>query len=276
MQAAESIYPLDESHPNYGRWKRAVDTSVHRGELVCDILSDVMQLEGAEVLDIGCGVGGTSVALHNANANVTAVDRNPARLDALRKQCPEIQSRIADAEHLPFESGSFDAAVLQDVIEHTAAPRDVIMEIARILRPGGWLYLSTPNRNSLLNFFSDPHFGLPGISVLDSSDIRKVLHRLRPEDAERDDLAELLPLDALQALLHGAGLEINLMQRFVLRSMFEHPERVVWSRMHLSILRMAKLLGLPGLANLIVNDRTGFINAFVSPSWYIVARKESE
>jgi hypothetical protein len=46
---------LDAAHPNFSRWKRAADSAVQRGELVCDILESAISLRGKQVLVAGCG-----------------------------------------------------------------------------------------------------------------------------------------------------------------------------------------------------------------------------
>jgi len=51
---------------------------------------------------------------------------------------------LADAHRLPFKNESIDAVLCEALIEHVADPRLVISEINRILKPGGWIYLSAP------------------------------------------------------------------------------------------------------------------------------------
>jgi len=51
----------------------------------------------------------------------------------------------ADATRLPFTSGCFDGVFCSNMLEHTPAPTEVIAEIARVLRPGGWGWISWTN-----------------------------------------------------------------------------------------------------------------------------------
>jgi 2-polyprenyl-3-methyl-5-hydroxy-6-metoxy-1,4-benzoquinol methylase len=53
---------------------------------------------------------------------------------------------VGDVAALPFADGSFDVVVCTEVIEHVAAPRRAVGELARVLAPGGTLVLTTPNR----------------------------------------------------------------------------------------------------------------------------------
>lgn len=270
----ESVYALDTAHPDYPRWQRAIDQARLRGEAVCDAIALHCDLRGAVVLDAGCGVGGSSAALNARGADVIAVDRDPARLEAVRHALPDIDVEEADLEALPYPDDSFDAIVLQDVLEHVAAPSEVLAELARVLTPQGVLYLSTPNRQSLANVVSDPHFGLPFVSLYSRPRLREVLKRKRPADAWRDDLAQLLSFDELTGLLHASGLQPTLHNRFMARRLFEQPRAVVWSDMHLRAVDVLRRSGLHRLVTDLVSDDAGFYNTWIAPSWYLVCTKD--
>ena len=70
---------------------------------------------------------------------------------------------FAPAEALPFRDETFDAAVGGDVIEHVGDAQKTIAEAHRVLRPGGRLFLATPNRHSL---GLEPHVGVWGVGFL--------------------------------------------------------------------------------------------------------------
>ncbi|MCB2205554.1 class I SAM-dependent methyltransferase [bacterium] len=265
---------LDTAHPDYPRWKRAAENAVLRGSLVCRLLSEAIPLREARVLDAGCGVGGTSIALADAGADVTAVDRNPARLTMLQENQSRIEAEAGDLTSLRFADRSFDAAVLQDVIEHVTDPQLVLREMARVLRPSGILYLSTPNRNALPNLVADPHFGLPLVSRKSREELRPILRRRRPSDADRDDLAQLLSAEQLSALLGNAGFSWRYVNRAAAKQLFTHPETVVWSDMHLRIVRALRATGLQYPLRVLVRDTPGIFNRWLNPTWYILARKE--
>ena len=74
---------------------------------------------------------------------------------------------------LPFSNHSFDLIIIQDVIEHIESTSDFYSEIKRVLKSNGAIYLSTPNKYSIFNLFSDPHFGLPLVSTLKRDSIKK-------------------------------------------------------------------------------------------------------
>lgn len=273
MLSTEPVFALDASHPNYVRWQRAIDTSLQRGHMVCDLLSEFVTLSDCTVLDAGCGVGGTSMVLHERGADVIAVDRNPARLEALERQSPDIDMEEAELEALPFPDESFDCIILQDVIEHVRDPQAVLNEAARTLLPEGILYISTPNRQSLLNYVSDPHWGLPFAARMNREKLRGYLTKRRPDDAARDDLAQLLSYSDLEGLLASVHLEPVLLQRQVVDIMFTDPRKVVWSDLHLNSVKFVQWCGMDKVVRYLINDEPGLVNTWLSPSWYMVCRK---
>jgi SAM-dependent methyltransferase len=96
-------------------------------------LQDRIRLDGARVLDLGSGHGSSGLALEGTGAFLVSVDRHP-----LGGPHPV----VADAARLPLADGSVDGVLCSNLLEHVASPPAVIAELARVLRPGGWLYLS--------------------------------------------------------------------------------------------------------------------------------------
>jgi len=101
---------------------------------------------GAEVLDVGCGLGFFSERLQAAGARVTASDIGPGLLDRTRTRvgCECVQAdALSLTEH--FGKNRFDFVLSSECIEHTPDPRLALRQMASVLRPGGWLAVSTPN-----------------------------------------------------------------------------------------------------------------------------------
>jgi SAM-dependent methyltransferase len=98
---------------------------------------------GPEVLDAGAGQGTLSAKLAALGFEVTSSDASPTAVAVLREHAPGPVIE-ADVTSLPFESQSFDAAVLGEVLEHVEDDRGALEEIARVLRPRGVLALSVP------------------------------------------------------------------------------------------------------------------------------------
>ncbi len=100
------------------------------------------RIKGGDVLEIGTGAGyGVEIIAPRAT-HFVSIDKHPPRLDDLPSNCEIIKGV---APKLPFASGSFDYVVSFQVVEHIEADSEFIAEIARVLRPGGELIISTPN-----------------------------------------------------------------------------------------------------------------------------------
>jgi ubiquinone/menaquinone biosynthesis C-methylase UbiE len=100
------------------------------------------------VLDAGCGGGGMPLSLAEEAASVVGIDivdrfRNAGTTLAADKGLTNLHFAQADGTSLPFRNGSFDAVLSHAVIEHVADAPQYLRECARVLRPGGWMYLST-------------------------------------------------------------------------------------------------------------------------------------
>jgi len=105
------------------------------------------QAPGRRLLEVGCGAGFFLKAAERAEWRVEGIELSAeaSGFAAGRLQLPIRRERAEDA---PIEAGSFDAAVMFDVIEHLFDPRAVLSAIARALAPGGTLVMTTPNFDS--------------------------------------------------------------------------------------------------------------------------------
>lgn len=104
------------------------------------------------MIDLGCGAGELSVFARDLGYDVTAVDVSEANVQSV--QAMGFAAQVADLNRpLPFEDNSFDFATLVEVIEHVVNAELLLSEIARVLRPGGKLLVSTPNHAHYANRF---------------------------------------------------------------------------------------------------------------------------
>lgn len=108
-------------------------------------------LAGARVLDVGCGGGLLSEALAGAGADVVAIDLAPELLKVARLHKLEtgvrVDYRLQSVESLAAEQpGSFDAITCMEMLEHVPDPAAIVGACAKLLKPGGRLFLSTLNR----------------------------------------------------------------------------------------------------------------------------------
>ena len=114
-------------------------------------VAERVQLRDAAVLDVGCGGGLLSEALAQAGAKVTAIDLAPNLLKVARLHGLESGIKV-DYREMPVETlaeqapASFDAITCMEMLEHVPEPASIIEACAKLLKPGGHLFLSTLNR----------------------------------------------------------------------------------------------------------------------------------
>lgn len=113
--------------------------------LVDDFLTDDM-VRGRETLDVGCGLGYFSQRLAQRGAKVTACDIGPGLVEKTRQRVG-CRCEVADALELERQFGPdrFDLVVSSECVEHTPDPARAIGQMVAVLKPGGYLALSTPN-----------------------------------------------------------------------------------------------------------------------------------
>ncbi|TLZ05247.1 MAG: bifunctional 2-polyprenyl-6-hydroxyphenol methylase/3-demethylubiquinol 3-O-methyltransferase UbiG [Gammaproteobacteria bacterium] len=109
-------------------------------------------LAGRRVLDVGCGGGLLAEALSRAGARVTAIDLAPGMIEVARLHAAEsalaVDYRLAAAEEVAAaEPAAFDVVTCMEMLEHVPRPAAMTATLARALRPGGALFVSTINRN---------------------------------------------------------------------------------------------------------------------------------
>ncbi len=120
--------------------------TTRRLEILIDRFLPVERVAGRVALDVGAGLGFFSARLQAKGATVTAADigQNLLNLVHERVGCRcECVDALELAEH--FGRESFDLVVSSECIEHTPDPLSAVRQMAAVLRPGGYLALSTPN-----------------------------------------------------------------------------------------------------------------------------------
>ena len=119
-----------------------------------DWINQLSPLEGRKVLAVGCGGGILSDSMARKGAEVTGIDLasnalRVARLHALEAETPHVQYREISVEELANECpGSFDTVTCMEMLEHVPDPQSVVAACARLVKPGGWVFFSTINRNA--------------------------------------------------------------------------------------------------------------------------------
>lgn len=108
---------------------------------------------GTAVLDLGCAGGFMAEALARKGAEVTGIDPAAEAIEAARAHAAQedlnIRYDTGVGEALPYPDASFDYVVCVDVLEHVTDLGQVMIETARVLKPGGRFLFDTINRNPL-------------------------------------------------------------------------------------------------------------------------------
>ncbi|HET7274312.1 MAG TPA: class I SAM-dependent methyltransferase [Longimicrobiaceae bacterium] len=158
---------------NFDTWKNLYVSEYARGYFVLDVLRDYapdLNMEGARVLDIGCGDAGVIIALAEAGADAAGLELDEASLRRGRVRAREHEVSVVlsagIAEALPFTDESLDLVILDNVLEHVTDRRLTLREIRRVLRPGGLLYMVTPKPFSAYSLWNDPHYDMAGLVLL--------------------------------------------------------------------------------------------------------------
>ncbi len=113
---------------------------------------DHVALADRRVVDIGCGGGILAEAMAASGARVTGIDLADASLQVARLHALDsglgIDYRLISAERLATEApAQFDVVTCMEMLEHVPDPASIVRACAQLVRPGGWVFLSTINRN---------------------------------------------------------------------------------------------------------------------------------
>jgi SAM-dependent methyltransferase len=208
-QRVRSIYGAE--HPYYRAWSRYYWT---RGERLKHLIHTVVHhlpfpIEQALVLDHGCGTGSAVVEFARLGARVVGMDMDESfGLDLAKIRVhdePVVGLLKTDALQLAFPDNSIDFCFSFNAIEHMPEYRRVIAELVRVVRPGGAIYIETPNRS----WPKEAHTGLLGAGWLPhrvAGSYVKLRGRRRWSDTW-----DVRPLSypALRGALQQAGLSIR-------------------------------------------------------------------
>jgi SAM-dependent methyltransferase len=149
---------------------------------------------GGLVLDAGCGRSLFTEIRPDWPFRVVAGDVDLDLIASRRAAFPQVLWLVSGADVLPFRDGAFDGLFAGELVEHLEDPRKGLREFRRVLRPGGTLVLTTPNRLRLANLVdgSERPYGPDHLSEL-----------------SHDELAALLPAEGFDVVAK-TGLHLEL------------------------------------------------------------------
>ena len=146
---ARAIQRAEYAHELLGdEFERALSTydTRRRLEVLIDEFLPDSLVKGKTALDVGCGLGYFSERLVKRGASVLGCDVGPGLVERTRRRAG-CETVVADALRLTEQFGPdrFDLVVSSECIEHTPDPQRALTEMVAVLRPGGYLAVSTPN-----------------------------------------------------------------------------------------------------------------------------------
>jgi 2-polyprenyl-6-hydroxyphenyl methylase/3-demethylubiquinone-9 3-methyltransferase len=155
-------------------------------------------LAGRKVLDVGCGGGILAEAMAGAGATVSGIDMSEKALKVAKLHLYE-SGRQVDYQHVSAEDyaarhpGEFDVVTCMEMLEHVPDPSSVVAACARLVKPGGWVFFSTLNRNPKSYLFA----------VIGAEYVLKLLPR------GTHDYAKFIKPAELARMAREAGLEMQ-------------------------------------------------------------------
>ncbi len=118
-----------------------------------DWINSLAPLRDKTVLDVGCGGGILADSMARQGANVLGIDLagkalKVAQLHAIEAETPNVAYREISAEDLALERPSqYDVVTCMEMLEHVPEPASIVRACAQLVKPGGWVFFSTINRN---------------------------------------------------------------------------------------------------------------------------------
>lgn len=210
---------------DFERWRAGrIWQEQHQDERLATMERYSGTLRGRRILEIGSGMGGTSVALALVGAYPAATEYNPAycritRLRATRHALP-LPVINAAGENLPFNPQVFDLALCWDVVEHVQDPADLLAELSRVIRPGGLVFLTVINRFA----WRDPHYHLRAINYLPRG-IAEAIIRWRGRSKAGSALRDKQRLSEMHYFTYGQFRRLARQHGFRLRDIREDHVR---------------------------------------------------
>lgn len=113
-----------------------------------DLIQKFIDIKGKKFIDCGCGSGHYVNELLSFGADVYGIEYNFEKVSQFKKYHPGIENRVqtGNIEEMKFKDGTFDVALLNEVLEHISNEFNALLEIKRVLKPNGILIIFSPNR----------------------------------------------------------------------------------------------------------------------------------
>lgn len=155
------------------------------------LLPAVEPLDGARLLDVGCGIGRLLRAAAEQGAVPTGVERVAVLLEIVRWALPDANLQVGRPDALPFGTGYFDLVTAFDVLRPSDDHDAALAELTRVIRPGGRLALGHWTRSADRELPARLHSA--GLDVVTEAEIECADDSFHYLIARRDDHSRMPP-----------------------------------------------------------------------------------
>ncbi|HEX6945910.1 MAG TPA: methyltransferase domain-containing protein [Acidimicrobiia bacterium] len=219
---ATTYNPSDVAAFEHATWSRCAPGydegfAVLSREGVDPILDRAGVRSGSRVLDVGTGTGVAAAVAAERGAFVVGIDFSEAMITKARQLLPKLDFRVANAEALPFDDGSFDAVISNGVLHHLGQPGRALSEAHRVLDSSGSVVCSIWAEPQSLEAFGlffaavEEHAGGaelphgPLFGVTDGETLTKLFVDAGFGDVAIEEIPTMWRMESIDSLLRAFG-----------------------------------------------------------------------
>jgi len=191
-------------HMHHGYYGRIGNYKIHRRQAQIDLIEELLIWSGVEnpqnILDVGCGIGGSTLYLaQKYAAKATGITLSPVQANRATERAQEwgledrVSFQVADAMEMPFPDNSFDLVWSLESGEHMPNKEKFLEECYRVLQPGGLLIMATWCHRSTQN-------SLAGDLTMDEKQHLEEIYRVYR-------LPYVISLPEYSAIAHSVGFQ---------------------------------------------------------------------
>lgn len=265
MFRLEKFYATDFDPDRYWDDRHAAaqmtgkSTQEFREQEFWPLLEEQLTTEGV-YLDAGCGLGGWIVFLTESGYRVKGIDRAARTVRALTEYNPDLEVKVATLTRVPYADTSFDGVLAVGALEYAEAfVPQALIELRRVLKPGGFLFVEVPQANLLRRIIYIP-----------LKRLQKVMFRLMGKQATFANY--LFTRRELRHLLQQAGFEVTAEQPHEIPGADSHYG--LW--IDFKILRGPEPYHLNWLGRIVKKILNAFSPWIASTGMVVVARKKEK
>ncbi|MDD5304305.1 MAG: class I SAM-dependent methyltransferase [Elusimicrobia bacterium] len=221
----EGHYRAKFNDGNYELIRRFADSyrNVYRGflaEVAERFRGDGRGLRGLRLLEVGCFTGEFLVLAQEAGCDVMGYELQDEAVAEAQKTLPGRVRKI-DVHDRGLDGDSYDAVCLFGVVEHVRDPKGLVARCVQMLKPGGWIFVQTPDRGSLparaLGRFWPPYAPIEHINLLPQSALESMLTEAGCEDFRARAHWKSLPIEYIFEMMRHFGPELRTLVEPVYR-----------------------------------------------------------